>query len=90
MTPFLQGIKLIKETIPCFKVFLNKKGHCIVSFLTSSYLIVLAKTKALLYNELEEEVKRLQTTGTVIVFSMPITQLSDDLFKNIQQSTIKV
>lgn len=52
--------------------------------------IVLAKTKALLYNELEEEVKRVQTTGTVIVFSMPITQLSDELFKNIQQSTIKV
>lgn len=36
--------------------------------------IVLAKTKSLLYQELENEVKRVQTTGTAIVFSIPITQ----------------
>jgi len=52
--------------------------------------IVLAKTKSLLYNEIEKEVKRVQTTGTAIVFSMPITQMSQDLFDNIQHFTLKV
>lgn len=52
--------------------------------------IVLAKTKALLYNEIEQEVKRVQTSGTAIVFSIPITQLSHDLFENIQLNTLKV
>ncbi|MCG8702331.1 MAG: divalent-cation tolerance protein CutA [Bacteroidales bacterium] len=52
--------------------------------------IVLAKTKALLYREIEDEVKRVQTTGTAIVFSMPISQMSQDLFDNIQQNTLKV
>jgi uncharacterized protein involved in tolerance to divalent cations len=52
--------------------------------------IVLAKTKALLYNKIEDEVKRVQTTGTAIVFSMPISQMSEDLFDNIQANTLKV
>jgi uncharacterized protein involved in tolerance to divalent cations len=52
--------------------------------------IVLAKTKSLLYKKIEDEVKQVQTTGTAIVFSMPITQMSQDLFDNIQISTIKV
>ena len=52
--------------------------------------IVLAKTKALLYPKIEKEVKRVQTTGSAIVFSMPITQMSQDLFDNIQKATLKV
>ena len=52
--------------------------------------IVLAKTKSLLYKQIEDEVKRVQTTGSAIVFSMPITQMSQDLFDNIQQVTLKV
>lgn len=52
--------------------------------------IVLAKTKALLYPKIEEEVKRVQTTGSAIVFSMPITQMSQDLFDSIQDTTLKV
>ncbi|HBH49822.1 MAG TPA: hypothetical protein DDX98_14350 [Bacteroidales bacterium] len=51
--------------------------------------IVLAKTKSLLYKEIEAEVKRVQTTGTAIVFSMPLTQLSQDLFDSIQLNTLK-
>jgi hypothetical protein len=34
--------------------------------------IVLAKTKALLYPQIEKEVKRVQTTGTAIVFPYPL------------------
>jgi uncharacterized protein involved in tolerance to divalent cations len=52
--------------------------------------IVLAKTKALLYQEIEDEVKRVQTTGTAILFSMPITQMSQDLFDHIQENTLNV
>ena len=52
--------------------------------------IVLAKTKSLLYKQIEEEVKRVQTTGSAIVFSMPLTQMSNDLFDNIQMNTLKV
>ncbi|NJM14552.1 MAG: divalent-cation tolerance protein CutA [Bacteroidales bacterium] len=55
-----------------------------------SRTIVLAKTKSLLYKEIEDEVKRVQTTGTAIVFSMPITQMSQDLFDSIQANTLKV
>lgn len=55
-----------------------------------SRTIVLAKTKALLYKEVEDEVKRVQTSGTAIVFSMPISQMSQDLFDSIQNNTLKV
>ncbi len=58
--------------------------------LTVHRTIVLAKTKALLYREIEDEIKRLQTTGTVISFSMPFTQMSQDLYDNIQLNTMKV
>jgi len=51
--------------------------------------IVLAKTKATLYREIEDEVKRVQTTGTAIVFSMPLAQLSQNLFDEIQKYTKK-
>lgn len=50
--------------------------------------LVLAKTKALLYSDVEKEIKRVQTTGSVISFSMPLTQMSQDLFDNIQLSTL--
>lgn len=52
--------------------------------------IILAKTKSLLYKDLEEEVKRVQISGSAIVFSMPLTQMSQDLFDNIQKYTLKV
>ena len=52
--------------------------------------IVLAKTKALLYKEVEDEVKRIQTSGTAVVFSRPITQMSQNLFDSIQKNTLKV
>ena len=52
--------------------------------------IVLAKTKSLLYKQIEDEVKRVQTTGTAIVFSMPVIQMTEDLFDNIQEETLKV
>lgn len=55
-----------------------------------SRTIVLAKTKSLLYKDIEDEVKRVQTTGTAIVFSMPLTQMSQDLFDNIQANTLRV
>ena len=55
-----------------------------------SRTIVLAKTKALLYTQIEKEVKWVQTSGTAIVFSMPISQISQDLFQNIQDNTLKV
>lgn len=58
--------------------------------ITMQRTIVLAKTKALLYKEIEEEIKRVQTTGSVILFSMPLTQMSQDLFDSIQVSTQKV
>lgn len=52
--------------------------------------LVLAKSKSLLYKQIEDEVKRVQTTGTTVVFSMPITQMSQDLFDNIQEVALKV
>lgn len=51
--------------------------------------IVLAKTKSLLYKKIEDEVKKVQTTGTAIVFSMPLSQMSQDLFDSIQENTLK-
>jgi uncharacterized protein involved in tolerance to divalent cations len=52
--------------------------------------IVLAKTKSLLYKKIEAEVKRVQTTGSAILFSMPLTQMSQNLFDSIQQNTLRV
>jgi uncharacterized protein involved in tolerance to divalent cations len=50
--------------------------------------IMLAKTKASLYPGIEKTIKEVQTTGTVVLFSMPITQMSKDLFENIQANTL--
>lgn len=49
--------------------------------------IVLAKTKSVLYQQIEDEVEKLQQSGTVIVFSMPFVQMSKKLFENIQGNT---
>jgi uncharacterized protein involved in tolerance to divalent cations len=48
--------------------------------------IVLAKAKSDLYQKIEDEVLRIQTTGTAIVFSMPMTQMSKNLFDNIREN----
>jgi uncharacterized protein involved in tolerance to divalent cations len=50
--------------------------------------IVLAKTKAILYQQIEDEVENLQQTGTAIVFSMPFAQMSKKLFESIQTNTL--
>lgn len=52
--------------------------------------IVLAKTKSLLYPDIEKEVDRIQNSGTAIVFSVPFVQMSQILFENIQNNTLKV
>jgi len=49
--------------------------------------IVLAKTKAILYQQIEDEVEQVQQTGTAIVFSMPFVQMSRKLFDLIQANT---
>ena len=72
--------------IPGVKSLL-RKGEEIVE---EQRTIVLAKTKALLYREIEAEIERVQSTGTAIVFSMPLTQMSQNLFDSIQQNTLKV
>ena len=51
--------------------------------------IVLAKTKSLLYPKIEDAVDEIQKTGTAIVFSMPFIQMSQKLFDNIQENTLK-
>jgi len=50
--------------------------------------IVLAKTKSILYQQIEDEVDTLQQTGTAIVFSMPFVQMSKRLFEQIQSNTL--
>lgn len=50
--------------------------------------IVLAKTKSILYQQIEDEVDTLQQTGTAIVFSMPFVQMSKMLFDQIQSNTL--
>jgi len=52
--------------------------------------IVLAKTKSILYQQIEDEVENLQKTGTAIVFSMPFVQMSRKLFEDIQANTVEV
>ncbi len=58
--------------------------------ITLKRTIILVKTKALLYRDIEAEIKRVQTTESAIIFSMPITQMSRELFDNIQNNTLKV
>lgn len=50
--------------------------------------IVLAKTKSLLFVQIEKYVKEVQTTGSAIVFSMPFSQMSQELWENIQRNTL--
>ena len=52
--------------------------------------IVLCKTKSLLYRQIEEEVERVQTSDSTIIFSMPMTQVSQNLFDQIQANTLKI
>lgn len=52
--------------------------------------IVLCKTKSLLYRQIEDEVERVQTSDSTIIFSMPMTQLSQNLFDQIQANTLKI
>ena len=51
--------------------------------------IVLAKTKAILYQQIEDEVDQLQESETAIVFSMPFVQMSRKLFDNIKENTLE-
>lgn len=66
---------------------MRREGDNIVSIKRT---IVLGKTKSLLYKQIEDEVLRVQTTGTAIVFSMPFIQMSESLFNSIQENTLKV
>ena len=52
--------------------------------------LVLAKTKALLFRELEAEIEKFQARSTQTLFSMPLTQMSQTLFDLIQENTLKV
>jgi uncharacterized protein involved in tolerance to divalent cations len=52
--------------------------------------LLFAKTKALLYKEIEQELKSYQKSDDQLIFSVPITQISHNLFDKIQKNTIKV
>lgn len=69
--------------IPDIKSY-RKEGEKIIK---QHRTIVLAKAKSDLYQKIEDEVLRIQTTGTAIVFSMPMTQMSKNLFDNIRENT---
>jgi uncharacterized protein involved in tolerance to divalent cations len=68
--------------IPDIKSY-RKEGEKIIK---QHRTIVLAKAKSDLYQKIEDEVLRIQTTGTAIVFSMPMTQMSKNLFDNIREN----
>ena len=74
------------NVIPSIRSF-QRDGDQIVK---QERTIVLAKTKAILYQQIEDEVENLQQTGTAIVFSMPFAQMSKKLFENIQANTLEV
>lgn len=74
------------NVIPSIRSF-QREGDQIVK---QDRTIVLAKTKAILYQQIEYEVEDLQQTGTAIVFSMPFAQMSKKLFENIQANTLDV
>ncbi len=69
--------------IPDIKSY-RKEGEKIIK---QHRTIVLAKAKSDLYQKIEDEVLRIQTSGTAIVFSMPMTQMSKNLFDNIRENT---
>jgi uncharacterized protein involved in tolerance to divalent cations len=72
--------------IPAIRSYL-RDGNKIVK---QKRTIVLAKSKSMLYPEIEKEVDSIQNSGTAIVFSVPFAQMSDLLFQNIQENTLKV
>jgi uncharacterized protein involved in tolerance to divalent cations len=74
------------NVIPSIRSF-QRDGDRIVK---QERTIVLAKTKAILYQQIEDEVENLQQTGTAIVFSMPFAQMSKKLFENIQSNTLDI
>jgi len=49
--------------------------------------LILVKTKALLYKKVEEAVHGIKGIEHPIIFSLPITQISEEMFKNIQANT---
>jgi uncharacterized protein involved in tolerance to divalent cations len=55
-----------------------------------SQTLVTVKTKALLYPRVEKLVQEIQAIDDPVIFSLPITQLHQDLFDRIQQNTMKV
>jgi uncharacterized protein involved in tolerance to divalent cations len=66
---------------------MRREGDSIVKLQRT---IVLAKTKGLLFKMVQTEIERVQTTGTTIAFSMPLTQVSESLYESIQANTLKV
>jgi uncharacterized protein involved in tolerance to divalent cations len=72
--------------IPSIRSFSRKDDKIVKQDRT----IVLAKTKSMLYQQIEDEVENLQKTGSTIVFSMPFVQMSKKLFDNIQANTMEV
>ena len=71
--------------IPSIRSF-RREGEGIVK---QERTIVLAKTKSILYQQIEDVVESLQNTGTAIVFSMPFVQMSKKLFENIKANTLE-
>ncbi len=49
--------------------------------------LVLIKTRAHLYTEVEKKVLEIRGNGNPMIFSLPITQISHDLFSRIQNYT---
>ncbi len=52
--------------------------------------ILLVKTKALLYQDIEKFVSRVLENHSPTMFSLPITQINRDLFKLIQNNTVEL
>jgi uncharacterized protein involved in tolerance to divalent cations len=72
--------------IPFIRSFRRHKDQIVKQERT----IVLAKTKSILYQQIEDEVENLQQSGSAIVFSMPFVQMSKKLFENIQANTMEL
>jgi periplasmic divalent cation tolerance protein len=49
--------------------------------------IVLVKTKALLYQRIEEEIKSMNKESPDIIFSVPITQINNNMYQRIIKNT---
>jgi uncharacterized protein involved in tolerance to divalent cations len=79
--------KLVYSTniIPEIRAF-RREGDQVIKHTRT---IVLAKTKSMLYPQIERTVETIQKTGTAIVFSIPFVQMSKQLFDNIQVNTLE-